>query len=267
MLSRDSRVRLNTTVNERLRTVMQQRGVDVRELAATCQVDPKTVERWITPGRQPHRKHRSAVAATLQVAESELWPAPEATDPDPQTLKSAELIDVYPNRASVPRDMWLTLLDGADERIDVLVFSGTFFAQTNPRIAKMLARRAADGVEIRLCFGDPRSDAVKTRDSEEGLHGTLSAKIRASLTYYLDLLAVDGCSIRLHATTLYASLFRYDDQLLVNPHIWGQPASANPLLHLRRSEEGGWFDLYTESFDTVWQQARPLTADEGIPRG
>lgn len=267
MLSRDTQVRLNKTVNERLRTVMRQRGVNVRELAATCQVDPKTVERWITPGRQPHRKHRSAIAATLQVAESELWPAPEPTSTDPQTLKSIELIDAYPNRASVPRDMWLTLLDGADQRIDVLVFSGTFFAQTNPRTAKMLARRAADGVEIRLCFGDPRSDAVKTRDSEEGLHGTLSAKIRASLTYYLDLLAVDGCSIRLHATTLYASLFRYDDQLLVNPHIWGQPASANPLLHVRRSEEGGWFDLYTESFDTVWQQARPLTADEGIPRG
>jgi hypothetical protein len=246
---------------------MQQRGVDVRQLAATCQVDPKTVERWITPGRQPHRKHRSAVAATLQVAESELWPLPELANTDVHASRNAELVDLYPNRASVPRDTWLKMLDGADEHIDVLVFSGTFFAQTNPRIAKTLALRAADGVEIRLCFGDPRSDAVRTRDSEEGLHGTLSAKIRASLTYYLDLLAVDGCSIRLHTTTLYASLFRYDNQLLVNPHIWGQPASANPLLHLRRSEEGGWFDLYTESFETVWHQSRPLTADEGIPRG
>jgi 8-oxo-dGTP pyrophosphatase MutT (NUDIX family) len=42
-----------------------------------------------------------------------------------------------------------------------------------------------------------------------------------------------GVEIRLHATTLYASLFRYDETL-VNPHAFGEAASANPTLHLRR---------------------------------
>lgn len=67
--------------------------------------------------------------------------------------------------------------------------------------------------------------------------------------------------MRLHDTTLYTSLFRYDDHLLVNPHVWGQPASANPLLHLRGTDDGGWFDNYAQSFEAVWASARPWTPD------
>ncbi len=68
--------------------------------------------------------------------------------------------------------------------------------------------------------------------------------------------------MRLRDTTLYTSMFRYDDHLLVNLHIWGQPASANPLLHLRRVDASGWFDNYAQSFDAVWAGARPWTPDQ-----
>ncbi|GEM_PF-1427495 len=30
--------------------------------------------------------------------------------------------------------------------------------------------------------------------------------------------------MRLHSTTLYSSLFRYDDEIMVNPHAYGEPA-------------------------------------------
>lgn len=175
------------------------------------------------------------------------------------------MIGTYQNRASVPRDMWLSLLQQADEQIDVLVFSGTFFAQSNPHVARMLADRAAAGVRVRLCFGLPDGHAVANRGREEGIGDTLAAKIRASLFYYRALPAVPGCEVRLHDTTLYNSLFRYDDTLLVNPHVYGQPASANPVLHLKWSGDGGWFDDYAHSFDAVWASARPWTPDqEGI---
>jgi hypothetical protein len=51
--------------------------------------------------------------------------------------------------------------------------SGTFYAQAQPRIGKELAAAAARGVRVRVCFGDPASDAVAVRDREEGLGGTL----------------------------------------------------------------------------------------------
>lgn len=241
---------------------MAQHGVSLEALAEACEVDPKTVDRWVTKGRVPHRKHRWTAAQRLGVEESHLWP-PETNDAHRLAATQAELIGIFANRASVPQTSWLQLLMSARRQIDVLVFSGTFFAQSNPHVARMLAERAEDGVQVRLCFGDPSGRAVAIRDEEEGIGGTLSAKIRASLTYYRKLVGVPGCEVRLHDTTLYNSLFRYDDVLMVNPHIWGQPASANPLLQLRRMEGTGWFDHYTGSFDAVWETAK-LWSPEAI---
>jgi transcriptional regulator with XRE-family HTH domain len=250
-------------MNERLRTVMLQRGVAPEDLAAECQVDPKTVTRWINPGRVPHRQHRWKTAKRLDVDEVYLWPSVLDSDQARRReVTQSELIQVYPDRSSVSRDTWLRFLSEARECIDVLVFSGTFFVQTNPRVATMLAERAAAGVRVRLCFGDPASQAIDIRDREEGLRGTLAAKIRASLTYYRELVDVEGCEVRLHGATLYASLFRYDDDMVVNPHVWGQPASANPVLHLRRLDGAGWFDRYAESFHAVWKTAAPWKPGE-----
>ncbi|MFF5280093.1 XRE family transcriptional regulator [Streptomyces sp. NPDC013171] len=248
-------------MNERLHSVLAQRGVSPEALAEACEVDPKTVSRWLG-GRVPHPRHRFSVAQHLRVEETFLWPAPLLRGGRPGTgLGGGEIISTYQNRASVPRDTWLALLQGAQRHIDVLIFSGTFFAQTNPHVAKMLAERASTGVRVRLCFGDPGGHAAATRGREEGIGDTLAAKIRASLTYYRPLLPEAGCEVRLHDTTLYNSLFRYDDDLLVNPHVWGQPASANPLFHLRRVDATGWFDNYAQSFDAVWASARPWTPD------
>ncbi|MEV8455630.1 XRE family transcriptional regulator [Streptomyces sp. NPDC052095] len=247
-------------MNERLHSVLAQRGVSPESLAALCEVDPKTVGRWLG-GRVPHPRHRFRAAQHLRVEESFLWPASQPPS-KPVSVPGSELIGTYEDRASVPRDTWLTLLQEAREQIGVLVFSGTFFAQSNPQVTRMLSARAADGVRVRLCFGDPGGQAVAIRGNEEGIGDTLAAKIRASLTYYRPLLPEAGCEVRLHDTTLYTSLFRYDDHMLVNPHVWGRPASANPLLHLKKADGAGWFDSYAQSFEAVWATARPWTPDQ-----
>ncbi|MFG2909897.1 XRE family transcriptional regulator [Kitasatospora sp. NPDC048286] len=248
-------------MNARLHSVLAQRGVQPGALAEACEVDPKTVGRWLG-GRVPHPRHRFRAARFLSVEEEFLWPDPQPGAGRRAVGLGTELVGTYQNRASVPRETWLALLQEARQQIDVLVFSGTFFAQSNPHVAKMLAERAADGVQVRLCFGDPRGHAAAVRGREEGIGDTLAAKIRASLTYYRALLPEERCAVRLHDTTLYSSLFRYDDNLLVNPHIFGQPASANPLLHLRQADATGWFDNYAQSFEVVWAQARPWTPDQ-----
>lgn len=246
------------SVNERLRTTLLRAGVTVEDLAACCGVDPKSAERWISSDRVPHRRHRWAAAKRLGVDEAYLWPAALAGRSE---AARSELLELFPSRAAVPRETWLQLMGSAAGNIDILVHSGTFFSQVQPRVAAMLAGRAAAGARVRLCFGDPTSDAVAIRDREEQIGGTLAHKIRSSLTYYRPLLEVEGCEVRLHATTLYASLFRYDDELLVNPHAYGEAGSANPVLHLRRLDGAGLFDHYTHSFGRVWETALPWTGD------
>jgi transcriptional regulator with XRE-family HTH domain len=239
---------------------MLRRGHTPSRLAKACEVNTKTVERWISSGRVPHRETRWRVAQVLDVDEVYLWPELLAEPTPEQRVESveSELVRVFPDRASVPRDTWLQLIGSATRNIDVLVFAGTFLANVAPRIADLLAERAAAGVRVRLCWADPDSQAVDIRDREEGLRGTLAHKIRAALTYYRPLTEVSGCEIRLHRVGVYASLFRFDDVLLANPHIWGAPASANPVLQLRRIEGSTWFDGYRRSFDAVWETAIPI---------
>jgi transcriptional regulator with XRE-family HTH domain len=244
-------------MNDRLRNVMLRRGYSPRKLAALCGVNAKTVERWISLGRIPHQETRWTIAQALDVDEVYLWPEllRDRDDDDRQESIQSELVCVYPNRSSVPRDTWLHLLGSAQRHIDVLVFAGTFMANVVPQIADVLTERANAGVEVRLCWGDPDSQAVDIRDREEGLRGTLPHKIRAALTYYRGLVDTPGCDVRLHSATLYASLFRFDDVLLANPHMWSAPASGNPVLHLRRIEGSAWFDGYLRSFSAVWETA------------
>lgn len=253
-----------TCVNERLRSALAQSGVSVEALAEACCVDPKTVARWLA-GRRPHPRHRFAAAQRLGVDEPYLWPEDPKQASHTSSPVRGGIAELYDNRASVPRDVWLSLLLGAVKHIDVLVFSGTFLAQTNPHIARMLRERAEAGAKVRLCFGDPRGKAVALRGWEEGLGDTLAAKIRASLTYYRSLVGAPGCEVRLHDTTVYNSLFRYDNQLMVNPHLWGQPASANPLFQLNRTPDNDFFERYMESFEAVWSTARPWAPEEEEP--
>jgi hypothetical protein len=105
---------------------------------------------------------------------------------------------------------------------------------------------------VRLCFGDPSGEAVAIRDREEGLKGTLAAKVRSALTYHREAAAAGDIEMRLHSCTLYASLSRYDDQIMVNPHAWGEPASANPVFHMRRLDGGQVAATYMDSFERVW---------------
>jgi hypothetical protein len=239
---------------------MQRTGTTTDDLALCCGVDVKTVERWLSLGRVPHRANRWDAARRLGADETWLWPAVAPSRHD--GAAQSELVHLYPDRASVSRETWLSLMDSAREDIAVLVMSGTFYAQTQPRVGRLLTAASARGVRVRLCFGDPSSDAVAVRDREEGLNGTLAAKVRSALTYYREAATAGDIEMRLHSCTLYASLFRYDEEIMVNPHAWGEPASANPVFHMRRLNGGQVAATYMDSFERVWDTAKPWTGED-----
>ena len=64
--------------------------------------------------------------------------------------------------------------------------------------------------------------------------------------------------IRLHGTVLYNSIYRADDQLLVNTHIYGVMANNAPVFHLRKIPGGEMASTYLESFERVWDGATPV---------
>jgi transcriptional regulator with XRE-family HTH domain len=154
---------LNARVNERLRTAMLRAGVTADELALCCGVDAKTVERWLSPGRVPHRRHRWAAARRLGCEDDYLWPdAPGETSARRADANRAELVRLYPDRGSIPREMWQHLLGDAREHIGILVYAALFLAE-DAGVRKLLAEQARAGVRVRLLLGDPASPVVAQR--------------------------------------------------------------------------------------------------------
>jgi hypothetical protein len=77
--------------------------------------------------------------------------------------------------------------------------------------------------------------------------------------HYRPLLDVPGIEVHVHRTMLYNSIYRFDDELLVNAHVWGVNAYMAPVLHLRRLAEGSLFGTYAGSFEAVWATSQPVS--------
>jgi lambda repressor-like predicted transcriptional regulator len=242
--------------NERLRAALLERGMTPALLAKALQVDPKTVERWVTLGRAPYRKHRYAVAALLGMDESFLWPDALSRE-QVAAAAGSEILTAYPHRWAVPGDAWRRLFESAKREIGVLVYSGLFIAD-DAGMLRLFAQKAAEGARVRILLGDPDSPEVEQRGADEGTDGGMAARIRNAIFLYRHLRASGGVEIRLHSTVLYNSIYRADDQLLVNTHIYGTAAADAPVLHLRRVAGGDMVTTYLDSFDRVWDQASPL---------
>ena len=241
--------------NDRLRTTLAARGVDVGGLAQRVQVDPKTVERWISSGRTPYRAHRHRVAVELGVDEAYLWPEAVGVARD-DAATCAELVAFHANRGQVPAGFWSAMVRGAKDCVNLLVYAGLFWVDAHPDIPDTLNARAAAGVSVRLALGDPDSPAVAARGVEEGID--MAGRVRIALGLLEPLVGQPGIEVRLHDTTLYASMYQVDDILLANTHVYGASAASSPVLHLQQHPGGRLFEHYHRSFEKVWAHARPI---------
>lgn len=246
--------------NERLRSALLARGATVQGLAEAIQVNPKTVERWITQGKVPYRRHQYATAAFLKVDVTTLWDDSRAVE-TATDLSKAEIVTVYPHRHMVPAGLWREMYARADRQLDVLVYAGLWLSE-DPVFLDILRAKSEAGVQVRILLGDPDCPAVRQRGIDEG-HRIMDGKIRNALVNYQPLFkSHPNIGFRLHDATLYNSLYRSDDEMLVNTHVYGIGAYMAPVLHLRKLPGGGLFDTYANSIEQTWGGARQVTAQD-----
>ncbi len=124
-----------------------------------------------------------------------------------------------------------------------------------PDLDEILIGKARAGVRVRLAFGDPDSTAVQIRGDEEGIGASLAERCRLTWKYLEQVLPEPGIEARAHASTLYCSMFRFDDDLMANHHLLGAPANHSPVLHIRRLVGGRLFDHHLKSFERAWGAA------------
>ena len=237
-------------VNERLRRSMMRAGHSAESLAEQVGVSEKSVKRWLAGEAVPYPRTRYRVAALVGEDESYLWP--EAVDHS--ALAGAELVAAWARRSDVPRHLWVDLLRQAERNVDLLAFAGLFLTEEHPEWTPLLRQKAEAGARIRLLLGDPVGRQLAARDLEQRIGGGVAGRVQAVLAHYRPLAEV--VEIRLHDTPLYNSIYRFDDELLVNVHVYGLLAAYTPTLRIRRID-GQFFNTYIESFERVWASARP----------
>ncbi|QLY33294.1 XRE family transcriptional regulator [Nocardia huaxiensis] len=143
----------------------------------------------------------------------------------------------------------------ATANIEVLVYAGGFLVESLDFV-NVVRTKSAAGAEIRILLGEWDSDAVKARAGEEGLP-SLPQRCHSTLEYLWETKDLPGVEIRDHRTTLYNSIYRFDDSMLVNTHSYGAYAAKSPVQHLQRVPGGRLFSYYLESFEAAWATGRP----------
>jgi transcriptional regulator with XRE-family HTH domain len=240
--------------NQRLHDAIRQSGRRLPDIADEVGTDPKTVERWITAGRLPRPASRQQLAGVLDVPESVLWPnAPGAA------YGTSELVGIYTTRKELSPATIGSLLDAAQHHVDVLAYAALWLWDTVPEFAERIVEKISRGTVVRLCLGDPDSDAVALRGREEGVSDGMANRCRLAASYATVVQRADPDAVRTTGATLYNSVFRFDDEVLVNSHFWGSPASDSPVFHYRRQGDRGLAESALRSFERVWEDAQPLS--------
>lgn len=195
-----------------------------------------------------------------RVDEGYLWPDALSRD-QVAAASQSEIVAVYPHRSEVPRDVWGRLFAEAAAEIGVLVYAGLFLAEDSG-VQRTFAQKARAGMRVRILLGDPASPEVAERGEDEGVGEAMAAKIRNALVMYRPLRRIEGVEIRFHRTVLYNSIYRSDDQLLVNTHLYGLTAAHAPVWHFRKVPGGEVAAAYLDSFERVWETAQPVPEAE-----
>lgn len=242
--------------NERLRRAMTIAHVDVSMIADATGVDPKTVQRWVS-GRIPHPRHRWAIAKALNEREDYLWPSEHAEKPANPGDQTAEIIAAYGHRSDFSSAAWWQLFVQAQHQIDLLGYAMHFLPEQLPDLMTLLKEKSAAGCHIRIAIGDPTSPRIRDRDKEENLGGTLPARIRSTLHHFQELWDCVNVEIRYHTAPLYNSVFQFDDEMCVTPHLYSVHGSKAPLLHLRRLGPSGLFADFAMHFKAIWETTKP----------
>ncbi|MGH3929422.1 MAG: DUF5919 domain-containing protein [Pseudonocardiaceae bacterium] len=233
---------------------MTAKGMEIETLARSVGVDPKTVQSWLG-GRMLHPRHRWKTCDLLSQSEQELWP--EVSLGASGTHHTSEIVAAYAHRADAPSQLWSGMLNRVHTSLDILGYAVLFYPEQHPNLARILQKKCASGLRVRIALADPDCAEVIARDALEGLGGTLPGRIRSTIRHLEHIVSNTAVEIRYHSIPLYNAVYRFDDQMLVTPYLYRLRGYQHPLLHFKRLGPAGIFESYAHQFEAIWTDSRP----------
>ena len=190
-----------------------------------------------------------------------LWPA--AVRSAIKTGPDREIVAAYPYRSACPSAVWTKLV--ADSKSDIFLagFTNYFVWLEQPNLLGTLRKKADEGCRVRFLLGDPEGETTRRREAIEDTALSVSTRIRITLENLTKLRGCDGVEARYSAPEdgpnhVSLSVFRFDAQALVTPHLARLVGHDSPLMHLRRHDDGGMFDRFAEHAEELWTRGQPV---------
>ncbi|WP_435649566.1 XRE family transcriptional regulator [Kitasatospora purpeofusca] len=243
-------------LNNELRQAMAEASLTPRQLASRIGVTPKTVERWVSDASKvPHQKNKTDACAALGVDEKLIWP--NAVRAAIKTGPDREVLATYPYRSACPRSVWGQLIEGAENEIFLAGYTNYFVWLEQPELHRTLRQKAENGCRVRFLLGDPESEVTRQRERIEDVALTVSTRIRITLENLAKLSSVEGVEARFSsvddgANHVGLSVFRFDNDALVTPHLARVVGHDSPMLHLRKCQDSGIFDRFADHAEELW---------------
>jgi hypothetical protein len=226
-------------------------------LARTVGVDAKTVGRWAArDDRIPHPRHRWAACEALGVDESVIWP--DAIRTAVKTGPDREVAAVYPYRSALPASLWRKLITAASKDIIFAGYTSYFLWIEQPNLGAALRRKADAGCRVRFLVGDPDSEVTRERERIEATPLTVSTRIAVTLGELEKLRDVDGIEARFSDRHIAMSVFSFDNDMIVTPHLSNLVGHESPAFHYRRCQQDGIFDRFAMHVGALWEEGRDV---------
>lgn len=252
---------MGVLLNTALRRAMADKGVKLGQLATQVGVSRKTVERWLADAEHtPHAATRADVSAYLGVSEEMLWP--KAVKTAIKTGPDREVVAVYPYRSACPKAIWAELVSAAKKEIFFAGYTNYFIFLDQPHFHLTLQERLSEGVRVRFLLGDPESEVTRAREAVEDVALSVSTRIRIAQENLAKVGTHDGLEVRYSALEdapnhVGLSVFRFDEDALVCPHLARLVGHDSPMMHLRKRDDHGMFDRFAEHAEELWGRAQP----------
>ncbi|TGB13326.1 XRE family transcriptional regulator [Streptomyces sp. MZ04] len=191
-----------------------------------------------------------------------LWP--KALTDRVKTGGDLEIVRSYPYRSACPSTVWADLVGGASKDIFFAGYTNYFLWTQLPAFSDTLRRKTGAGCRVRFLIGDPEGEVTRQREIIEDVALTVSTRVRMTLEALGQLGPLDGLEARYSAPEdapnhVALSVFRFDDDALVTPHLARLVGHDSPLLHLRRRGDGGMFDRFRDHAEELWSRGAPIS--------
>lgn len=225
--------------NENLKHALHTAGLTADELAEIIQVDPKSVQRWLTGTTTPYPRHRAAITRALNLQEHDLWPehtpapipGPAANGNGNSTATGgsdavSEVVGTWAHANHEDAPDLVAFITGSTGPVDIL--DSCCGLQITTGVTDALLARATLGSRVRiLTDGEaPHWEAV-----------------------------LDHPDVEIYLTEIPGQywLIKTTDSMLLTINLeHDSAASSPPMLRLTAGSEDGLFDRLAARFEELW---------------